>query len=408
MMGEILFLAHRIPFPPDRGDKIRAHHLLKHLANAAPVHVGSFSETEADRAAECELASVAASHCLAQRNKPLALAGVEAVLASKPVSLTAFHSRRLANWVNETLEKHPIDTIFVFSGQMGQYIPPDYAGQVIVDLCDVDSVKFEDYAKAGERVWLNQREGQLLSQEEERLVHRADTTLLISENEKSVLQTRLRNAAGVRIRAIGNGIDADYFDPAIVTPSVELREGAGPNLIFTGQMDYRPNEQAAIWTIERLLPLLRERFGDASFHIVGRNPTAKLSEYSETPGVRVWGEVADVRPFLAAADLAIVPLTIARGVQNKVLEAMAMELPVLLTPQAAAGIDAEDARHWFVEESDPVAMVDRFEELWRDKANVQNVARAARRFVVEQHAWPAMLAPLDEMIGKRSESRDAA
>ena len=241
----------------------------------------------------CELTSVAASHCLAQRNKPLALAGVEAVLASKPVSLTAFHSRRLANWVNETLEKHPIDTIFVFSGQMGQYIPPDYAGQVIVDLCDVDSVKFEDYAKAGERVWLNQREGQLLSQEEERLVHRADTTLLISENEKSVLQTRLRNAAGVRIRAIGNGIDADYFDPAIVTPSVELREGAGPNLIFTGQMDYRPNEQAAIWTIERLLPLLRERFGDASFHIVGRNPTAKLSEYSETPGVRVWGEVAD-------------------------------------------------------------------------------------------------------------------
>ena len=408
MMGEILFLAHRIPFPPDRGDKIRAHHLLKHLANAAPVHVGCFSETEADRAAECELASVAASHCLVQRSKPLALAGVEAVLASKPVSLTAFHSRRLANWVNETLEKHPIDTIFVFSGQMGQYIPPDYAGQVIVDLCDVDSVKFEDYATAGERVWLNQREGQLLSQEEERLVHRADTTLLISENEKSVLQTRLRNAAGVRIRAIGNGIDADYFDPAIVTPSVELREGAGPNLIFTGQMDYRPNEKAAIWTIERLLPLLRERFGDASFHIVGRNPTAKLSEYSETPCVRVWGEVADIRPYLAAADLAIVPLTIARGVQNKVLEAMAMELPVLLTPQAATGIDAEDARHWFVEGSDPVAMVDRFEELWRDKANVQNVARAARRFVVEQHAWPAMLAPIDEMIGKRSESRDAA
>lgn len=190
-MGGILFLAHRIPFPPDRGDKIRAHHLLKHLAGLAPVHIGCFWETEKDREGEADLFRVAASHCLVRRAKPLALAGVEAVLSNRPVSLTAFHHRSLAEWVARTIAERDITTIFVFSSQMGQYIPQDFAGQVIVDLCDVDSVKFEDYAEAGERVWLNRREGRLLRLEEERLAHRADTTLLISENEKAVFQTRL-------------------------------------------------------------------------------------------------------------------------------------------------------------------------------------------------------------------------
>ena len=407
-MGDILFLAHRIPFPPDRGDKIRAHHLLKHLAGLAPVHVGCFWETEKDRKAETDLAEVAASHCLVRRAKPLALAGVEAVLSARPVSLTAFHHRSLAEWVAQTIAERDITTIFVFSGQMGQYIPQDFAGQVIVDLCDVDSVKFEDYADAGERVWLNRREGRLLRQEEERLAHRADTTLLISENEKAVLQTRLGNAAGARIAAIGNGIDAGFFDPSVVEPNGEIASRPGPHFVFTGQMDYRPNEAAALWTIEHFMPAVRARYPEAEYHVVGRNPTAALLAKANAPGVTVWGEVPDVRPFLAAADIALTPLTFARGVQNKVLEAMAMELPVLLTKQAATGIAAQDGRDWMIAPADAEAMVERFAALWSDKKALRVMGEAARRFVLDHHSWPATLAPLDAMVAAAAEARDAA
>lgn len=407
-MGDVLFLAHRIPFPPDRGDKIRANNILNYIAGFAPVHVGCFWETGADRDAGAELAALAKSHYLVRRSKPLALAGAEAVLFGKPVSLTAFHSRRLAQWVKQTILQHNIETVFVFSGQMGQYIPDDFAGQVIVDLCDVDSVKFEDYANAGERVWLNRRESESLRQEEERLARRSDTTFLISENERDVLLGRLSNACDTRIRPMGNGIDSVFFDPCVVTPHAEIAARIGPHLVFTGQMDYRPNEAAAIWTVEEFLPAARERIPGLEFHIVGRNPTPALLSRKDAPGVTVWGEVPDVRPFLAAADLGFVPLSIARGVQNKVLEAMAMELPVLLTPQAATGIAAEDGKDWLVAPLESSSLLNRLETVLSDTGTRQKVAKSAREFVLEHHSWPAMLSPLKELIGPRPGACDAA
>lgn len=406
-MGEILFLAHRVPFPPDRGDRIRSHQLLKALARIAPVHVGCFAE--GDRKGEADLAALAASHCIAARVKPLALAGIDAVLAGKPVSLTAFDSRKLERWVRSTIASRPISAIVVFSGQMGQYVPADFAGRVVIDLCDVDSVKFASYAAAGERVWLNAREARLLAAEEERLGHRADATLLISEAEAALYRSRLAVPDGVNVQVIGNGIDADAFDPAKVGRHSLLASLPGPHFVFTGQMDYRPNEQAALWVIEALMPKLRALYPDALFHVVGRNPTAKLMAQHGLPGVQVWGEVPDVRPFLAAADVVLAPLLIARGVQNKVLEAMAMARPVMLTPEAATGIAAEDGTHWQVSADDPAAMCGRLARMLAQPDACSRMGAAARRFVIEQHGWEAMLAPLPALVGMDGkEARDAA
>jgi polysaccharide biosynthesis protein PslH len=406
-MGEILFLAHRVPFPPDRGDRIRSHNLLKALARLAPVHVGCFAE--GDRAGEAELAAIAASHCIVPRGKPLALAGIEAVLAGKPVSLTAFHSSKLENWVRATIAARNITAIVVFSGQMGQYVPADFAGQVVIDLCDVDSAKFASYAEAGERVWLNAREARLLAVEEERLGHRADATLLISQAEAALYRSRLADPAGVNVQVIGNGIDAAFFDPAAATPEPIIAGLPGPHFAFTGQMDYRPNEQAALWVIEALMPKLRARYPTAMFHVVGRNPTGKLMAHHGTPGVQVWGEVPDVRPFLAAADMVLAPLMIARGVQNKVLEAMAMERPVVLTPEAATGIAAQDGAQWLVCPPDPETMCETIAPLLADPDARSQMGAAARQFVLAQHGWEAMLAPLVELIGMDGEgTRHAA
>ena len=402
-MGGLLFLAHRVPFPPDRGDRIRSHHLLKALAKLGPVHVGCFGE--GDAAAERALAAVAASAFVAPRTKPLPLAGAQAVLAGKPVSLTAFHSAKLAGWVRETIAAHRIEAIVIFSGQMGQYVPDDFGGPVVIDLCDVDSAKFEAYAAAGERAWLYGREARLLSAEEERLGQRADAAILISEAEAALYRSRLSAPDKVNVQVIGNGIDAAFFDPAATTPHPALTEAAGPHFVFTGQMDYRPNEQAALWVIEALLPALRARLPEATFHVVGRNATRALMAQDGAPGVRVWGAVPDVRPFIAAADAVLAPLLIARGVQNKVLEAMAMARPVVLTPDAATGIAASDGEHWMVSPPEPEVMAARIADLLADPDAAGRIGIAARYFVLRHHGWEAMLAPLGALIGKAGEGR---
>jgi sugar transferase (PEP-CTERM/EpsH1 system associated) len=409
--GEILFLAHRIPFPPDRGDKIRSHHILKALAELAPVHVATFSDSAADRAQEPALASLVASHCLVTRSKPVPFAGLEALARGEPVSLAAFRHSRIAEFVSRTLRERPIDTIYVFSGQMGQFVPRNWDGRLVVDLGDVDSAKFESYAR--DAAWplsaLYAREDRLLRSEEERLARIADHTLLVSEAEAALLRSRLSDPAGPNIAALGNGIDFDAFDPARASPHPELAATPGPHLVFTGQMDYPPNVAAVQRVARAILPEVRKVHLAAQFHIVGRAPTAEVRALA-SDGVRVWGEVAAVQPFLAAADLVVAPLTIARGVQNKVLEAMAMARPVLLTPGAATGIDAVEGVHFAVEDSDE-ALVARALSLLADRNAARMMGAAARRLVIDTLSWPAMLAPLPGLVCREPKPegrRDAA
>ncbi|MEW4447861.1 TIGR03087 family PEP-CTERM/XrtA system glycosyltransferase [Qipengyuania sp. JC766] len=407
-MGEILFLAHRIPFPPDRGDKIRSHHLLKALASLAPVHVGCFGETDADLAEEDALDGVSASHCLVRRAKSLPLAGLEAVMRGKPVSLTAFDHPRLRAWVADTLASRPIDTIFVFSGQMGQFVPDDFAGRVVIDLCDVDSAKFDAFGEGRmtPRAVIDRREGRLLAREEERLACRADTTLLITAEEAALFRSRLSDPAGLGIRPLPNGIDADFFDPARAVPHPDLERG-GSHFVFTGQMDYAPNVDAVRWFANGVMPQLRRHHPGAVFHIVGRAPTAAVEALGQTPGVRVWGSVPDMRPFLAGADVVVAPLRIARGIQNKVLEAMAMARPVVLSPEAATGIQATDGRHFRI--ADGVdGFVDALNDIATDKTAANAMGKAARSFVLAEQSWPAMLAPLAQICGIEERGRDAA
>ena len=399
-MGDILFLAHRIPFPPDRGDKIRSHHLLKAIAAQAPVHVGCFGETEADMAAESELAKVAKSHKLVHRSKPLQRAGIEALVSGKPVSLTAFDHRDLRQWVAHTLASHPIDTIVIFSGQMGQYVPQDFAGRVVIDLCDVDSAKFEAYAADGHlpRSIIDRREGRLLAQEEARLAERADNLLLVSENEAQLFRSRLQNNSRADVRALRNGIDAHFFDPADVPGGNPFAAMTGPHLVFTGQMDYPPNIAAVKRVAATILPAIRSEHPGAQFHIVGRAPTDAVRGLDGKGGVKVWGEVPDVRPFLAHCDVVLAPLTIARGIQNKVLEAMAMARPVVLSPEAANGIDATDGTHFLVG-ADDAALVGHANALLADGARSTSMGTAARKYVLDNQSWEAMLAPLAHLIG---------
>lgn len=402
MSGEILFLSHRIPFPPNRGDKIRSHHVLRHLASLAPVHVATFADDAADMAGEADLSALAASHCLIERTKPMWRAGLEALASGKPVSLTAFQSARVAAYVRDLIASGRISTIYAFSGQMGQYIPADFAGRVVFDFVDVDSAKFEAYAETGTgpRRWIDAREGRLLAAEEARLASRSQVSLLVSNEEAALFRARL--APELRsvcdVRTLRNGIDSALFAPGLCQRGAAMLACTGPRIVFAGQMDYAPNIAAAQRAAERILPLVRAHLADATLHIVGRNPPAELRALDGSNGVHVWGAVDDIRCSLTAADLALVPLTIARGVQNKVLEAMSMALPVVLTAAAATGIGGVDGTTYALAESDQ-DLAAQTVALLQNADRACELGQAARRFVIDGLSWDATLAPLAGMLG---------
>lgn len=400
MSGDILFLAHRLPFPPDRGDRIRSAHVLKALARIAPVHVGCFVDDDADRRHMPELETHAASHCVVTRRKPLPLAGIEALVRHEPVSLTAYRSDVLAQWVRAKIASGRIDAIYVFSGQMGQFVPADWKGHLVMDLVDVDSAKFEAYAADADplRGWVHARENRLLSGVENALAARADHTLLVSGAEAALLKSRTTGARD--IRAMGNGIDADYFAPANAGDPLDLA-GSGPRFVFTGQMDYPPNVAAVVRMATAIMPAVRKVLPDARFDIVGRAPSREVLALEGVNGTSVRGAVDDMRPWLAAADVVVAPLSIARGVQNKVLEAMAMARPVVLSPEAATGIDATDQQHFAIARDD-AAFVAQLVHLAQNPGAAAALGQAARAYVLAEQSWEAALAQLPQLMGMPS------
>ena len=408
-MSEVLFIAHRVPFPPDRGDKIRSHHLLKAIARLAPVHVACMADDDGDMAQEAELAALAASHCLVRRSKPLPLAGIQALATGRPVSLPAFSSRNLHGFIGKVLERRNLSAIFVFSGQMAQYVPARFDGTVVMDFVDVDSAKFEAYAQGAAlpQAALYRREARLLAAFEEKAARRASASLFVTPEEVALFRTRLAHPAGVNLRALANGIDTDLFDPAGMRAAPDMLF-AGPQIVLTGQMDYLPNVEAVCLFAREVMPAVRAVHPGAEFNIVGRAPTDAVRALHGLNGTRVTGSVPDVRPWLAGADLVVAPLLIARGVQNKVLEAMAMARPVLLTTAAAIGIPATDGRDFAIADG-AQALAVRALALLGDAAAAAAMGQAARTFVRAHCAWDSVLAPLGQLLGLDDGTcRDAA
>ncbi|RYY33311.1 MAG: TIGR03087 family PEP-CTERM/XrtA system glycosyltransferase, partial [Sphingomonadales bacterium] len=329
-MGDILFLSHRVPFPPDRGDKIRAFNIIRYLSERKRVHLVAFADDPADLKRKSGLSKLTGNRQIVWRSKPQAWAGVQSLLSHRPVSLTAFDNAEVHRAVESMLARHAIDTIYVFSSQMAQYVPLRPRQRVVMDFVDMDSAKFASYGETsrGFTGWMMRREARLLGAHEKAVAARADASLFVSEAEAQLFRERM---GAERVHAVGNGIDT-----------------MGDLIVFTGQMDYRPNIEGVTWFVETILPHIRLRHPNARFAIVGRKPTDAVRALAKHPGVTVTGEVADVRPWLHAASVVVAPLKLARGVQNKVLEAMAMGRAVVASPPAFEGIDAVPGRDLLV------------------------------------------------------------
>ena len=394
-MGEILFLAHRVPWPPNRGDKIRSHHFLQKLMDFAPVHMACFAEDEAERQTGWERKNELASCEIVLRQKPKWQAGIEALVSGKPVSLTSFESDALEDHVADTVATRPIDCIFVFSGQMAQFIPADFAGRVVMDFADVDSAKFESYAEegSGPMAWIHRREGRLLQAFEKAVAERADHSLFVSEAEAALFRAR-SGLSDDRIKAMGNGIDLAFYGAVDIEPA----DSDQPMILFTGQMDYQPNIQAVQSFSNQVMPDILARFPDARFVVVGRAPTDKVRQLDGRNGTVVIGSVDDIRSWIRAAAVVVAPLRIARGIQNKVLEAMAMAKPVVVSQCAAEGIEAINGEHFVVAAS--VAEEARLIcELLDDPQRAGRLGEQAQRLIHAKYSWETQLVDLPGLCG---------
>lgn len=396
-MARILFLAHRIPYPPNKGDKIRSWHFLRHLAESHEVALAAFVDDPDDMqhavflrdvCVECHLEPVARS--------PLQMRNLAALARGEPISVSHYRSAAMRRKVESFLAHGP-DLVLAFSGAMAQYLPAGDRSHCVIDFADVDSDKWLQYARqcAAPMRWVYQREAQTLLAHERHAAAQARASLFVSEMEANLFRKVAPDAAA-KVHAVRNGVDALYFSPDAAFPS-PFAATARP-LVFTGMMDYWANVDGARWFAEYVFPRIRDAVPEAEFWIVGAQPTAAVQALGARAGVRVTGRVPDVRPFLAHAAVVVAPLRIARGVQNKILEAMAMARPVVTTHAAADGVDGAVIGHELVAESEEQAFAAAVIRLLGAPAEAEAMGAQARARVLRDHDWAANLARLDEIL----------
>ena len=382
-----LLLCHRIPYPPDKGDKIRAWRLLGALAERYDVSLGAFVDDEADWRHEGVLRERCAAVCLRPANRrpgPIQAAG--AVLRGEPLSFATHRDAAMRAFV-AAQRAGGLAVEAVFSAQMLPYLD-GAAAPVLIDLADVDSEKWSAYAAAAHPPlrWLYAREARLLAEAERRATH-AGRTFLVTPEEAAILRARPGSNADA-VDHYRNGVDTEYFAPGAVPPAADA-----PEIVLTGAMDYAPNAEAARFLAEEILPRVRRARPEVRLGLIGARPTRGVQALGVRPGILVTGRVPDIRPYLAGAQVAAAPLAVARGVQNKVLEAMAMGVPVVASSGAATGTGAVPGEHLLVADGAEATAAALLRVL-SDEALAARLRAAGRAKVVAEDSWGMTLGRL--------------
>lgn len=397
----ILFICHRIPYPPNKGDKIRSFHLLRHLCQKHKVWLACLVDDRRDLVHLDALQSLVEGVDYAafdpRWKKIFSLLGV---FKNQPFSLPYFYDRALQGRIDRLLDRLAIDCVFCFSSPTAEYVFRSRHRRAglgralrIMDFIDMDSEKWTQYARQGRppSSWIYRWEGRTLREYESKIAKHFQYGLLVSSAEANLFREKIPTD---RVHAVANGVDLEFFSPDF-SPSNPL---PGRNLVFTGAMDYFPNEEGAQWFAQAVFPHIREVFPDARFVIVGSRPSRGVRHLAETiSGVRVTGFVEDVREYIGAADICVVPLRIARGIQNKVLEGMAMGKAVVTTREGFEGIEASPGRDLRVARSASDFAAHVVDLLAHPEKRLET-GRRAREFVERSHSWDGNLAFLETLL----------
>ena len=404
-MANVLFLVHRLPYPPNKGDKVRSYHLLKHLVARHRVFLGTFVDDPDDEEHLPKVRAMCAG-MYATRLRPrwAKVRSLTGLMTGEALGLGYYRDAGMRAWVVSLQATTKIDATVVFSSTMAQYAPAsgrDGAPSLLVDFVDLDSAKWLQYAErhGWPLSWIYAREGRLVLAYERAVAAGAQRSFFVTEKETELFR-RAAPECGDVVEAMGNGVDAEYFAPQpgreSPFPSEELP------LVFTGAMDYWPNVDAVCWFVADVLPALRKSWPSLRFYVVGRSPSPEV-QLLASDAVVVTGTVPDVRPYLQYAAVVVAPMRVARGVQNKILEAMAMARPVV----AASGcVDAIDARRG--EELLAAETAEEYQNAIRglieQPARAATVGAAGRHRVVQQYSWDAHLRAIDKYLPAAKQS----
>ena len=391
---QVLLLVHRVPYPPNRGDRIRSYRLLEYLGQRAEVRLGFLGQQPPSPETMLALRERSADLVAAVVPPRVRwLRGVRHLLTGRSATEGFFDAPALraavARWATEVR----FDAVVVFCSSMFPYVDvPELAGvPVLVDMVDVDSQKWLDYAEQahGPKRWLYRLEGRRLRRLEASIAPRAHAVLLVSRPEVDLYRSF---APAGNVYPLGNGVDLEYFQPA---PSADAE--ASTSCVFVGALDYQANVDGVQWFCREVWPEVLRRCPQARFTLVGGSPVAAVRRLAGRPGVELVGEVPDVRPYLAGAALSVVPLRVARGIQNKVLEAAAMGKAIVASPESLVGLDLEpplDVRR----AETPQQWADTIVELLADAGLRAALGRAARRSVEQRYRWQVQWGPLDNLL----------
>jgi sugar transferase (PEP-CTERM/EpsH1 system associated) len=392
---KILFLSQRVPEPPNKGDKIRSCHLMRRLAARHEVHVACLLDEAAEQTDAEVVGEWAASVTWRLRRAgESVLRGATCALTGRPISAGWFRSGALARDLAALRARHDFDVAVAYCSSMAPYLD-DFTGPRVIDFVDVDSEKWRQYAERGSfpRNAVHTLEHRLLRRYERGLLDQYDRAVIISEAERDLLA---QFADVSRLDVVANGVDVDGFARSDSRPT-------GPELVFVGAMDYFANAEGVVWFANEVLPVIRERVPDATLRIVGRRPGPEVRALSGVPGVTVVGEVADVRPELWRASLAVVPLRIAQGLQNKVLEAMAAGVPVVSSPAAVRALGPNEGA--WLEAERPEEWARAISALVGDSATANTQAACALARVRGRFSWDGKAREYEQVLVRAVEAR---
>lgn len=393
-MATLLYLVHRMPYPPNKGDKVRSYHLLRHLQRTHRVLLGTFIDDPQDEAHLPALRAICPDlHVARLQPRHAKLRSLSGLLTGQALTLGYYRDAGLARWVRETVAAQAVDATVVFSSAMAQYAPATLP--MLVDFVDLDSAKWTQYAAARPwpLSWLYRREGQRLLGFEREVARRARRSFFVTPQETDLFRAHAQGDV-LNVEPLCNGVDAHFFEADPRRPSPYGTDELP--LVFTGAMDYWPNIDAVSWFCADMLPALRQRWPRLRFYIVGRNPAPAVAALA-SDGVVVTGTVDDVRPYLQHAALVVAPLRVARGIQNKILEAMAMAKAVVATAECAQAIGARPGVEMFPA-ADAADFIAQVSALLGDAPRAETAGVAARAKVLDSFSWDAHLSGIDRHL----------
>jgi sugar transferase (PEP-CTERM/EpsH1 system associated) len=390
----MFFICQRVPFPPDRGDKITTFNEIRHLSRKHEVHVLCLADGKRDLENIIGLRRYARSiTAIPLMGWTSRLRAAKAMLVGEPLSVAAFNEMKLHTAIIRKFAEVQPSLIMVYSCNVAQYA--EHFPQVprIMQFAELDSSKWGQYARRSRLPlrWIYAIEQRRFFAYEQHIARTFSHALVCTTAEQHDFE---RLIPGVPVSLVGNGVDLDYFR----SQGIAKQPGS---MIFTGVMDYFPNVDAAVWFCDEVLPLVQLEIPQAGLTICGSRPSKAVWRLANRRGVTVTGRVPDTRPYLDRAEVFVAPLRMARGIQNKLLEALAMGLPCVATEAAATGTVVADG-DGILAASNAGEFATHVVRLLRDGALRAAMAGKARASAELNYRWEAQLDRLDRVVATLS------